>query len=365
MVSVINLKRAQESTLQVTAVKFGYQEKSATFKGSSLTPPLNLIPSIGPLKPDGKSFTVQVTNFDDYFDWAVSTSSGSALISNKGLISVTGFDPNKVVSVVVTDSHNAATVGQLTFQGYANPSALVLVPKVGIKESLLNGFTFQILNYDPIFTWKIMTDRGRASIDASGLASVTDLNVGDTPSINVFTRIGGMTNPSVNLQGSTYPLLGYIPTFSEPVGTDDGFTTTIANYNSFYEYVYQSDVGTTQINNQGEILVTGLYPGASAVITVQTRKKNQTLQEAQVIGTASLSANLNISPPKTLTCYKKASDMPVIFTSANCPSGYTQTKPKKVTISCYKGKTVKKVTSFSPKCPAGYYCPYYASSTKI
>jgi len=64
-------------------------------------------------------FTVQVSNYDAAYTWAVSTTAGSAAISNAGLVTVTGLTPGQSAAVTVTTTRTGYANGTVTATGSA------------------------------------------------------------------------------------------------------------------------------------------------------------------------------------------------------------------------------------------------------
>ena len=68
-------------------------------------------------------FTVQVSNYDDTYTWAVSTTAGSAAISNAGLVTVTGLTPEQSATVTVTTTRIGYADGTVTTTGSASATS--------------------------------------------------------------------------------------------------------------------------------------------------------------------------------------------------------------------------------------------------
>ncbi len=354
---VSNLKRGEESILKVSVSKPGYEENTSSITWSSISPPLDLTPAVGPIQINGTGFTTQVTNFDDYFEWTVSASEGSASISPKGIITVVGFDLNKITFVNIAASYKGALAGQLRFLGYAKVSALSRSPQFGSVATQLHGFKVQIVNFDSSFNWRVSSNMGDASLDPSGAVTVTNLDLGTSAKVEVSSQIGDAPATTSNISGSSYPLIGYTPEFSEPISNSDGFEVKVTNFNSFYEYTVQSNDGKAVIDALGNVLVSGLSPGASTTVTVQTLKSQELMDSSETTGTATLSVVLAPVPKSAPIPLSKKPVVPRTGTPKTIVKkkpAIVSTGPGTITVICVKGSVRKFVTALKPSCPSGF-----------
>jgi len=65
------------------------------------------------------------------------------------------------------------------------------------------GFSVQILNYDPRFTWSVVSTSGSATINSSGLITVSGLGASEATVIAVTTKQTGYKNASRNTAGTS------------------------------------------------------------------------------------------------------------------------------------------------------------------
>lgn len=65
------------------------------------------------------SFTLQVTNFDATYTYAVTTSAGAVTINSKGLVTVTGLSPDQSATVTVTSTRTGYASGSASTSGRA------------------------------------------------------------------------------------------------------------------------------------------------------------------------------------------------------------------------------------------------------
>ena len=141
-------------------LRTGYAGGSATATGSASAGSA-LTPTFATPTSTADGFTVQVSNYDAAYTWAVSTTAGSATISNAGLVTVAGLTPEQSATVTVTTTRTGYAGGSATATGSASTgSSSALTPTFATPTSTADGFTVQVSNYDAAYTWEI----GRAHV---------------------------------------------------------------------------------------------------------------------------------------------------------------------------------------------------------
>jgi hypothetical protein len=363
VLSVSNLKRGQSSTITVTANKIGYLPAVATYTQTSQPPPLNLIPTMGQISANSSTATIPVSNFDSYFDWSVSTSTGSASIDkNSGVVTVAGLTPAQVAKVTVTDSHSGQIVGQTTFLAYLSPAALTVKPVFDTPVAGLRGFQVQISNFNPIFNWSANSSFGNASIDSNGLLTVTNMQPGQSANVNVTSMIQGATPSTNSITVATWPAQGLNLQVQEPRQTADGFNFQISDFNKFYEYQGTTTAGQLSISAGGLGVVTGLPAGQRAHVTLAVGKNGQVINSFEFDSAAVLEVVIAPAPEPVAPSPASSSiskSLPVKKPMTSQTKGTTKIQnvaPAKpvITIICLKGAAHKFVTATTPKCPAGF-----------
>jgi len=350
LLTVWNLKRGQSATVTFNMFKLGYTTLQANYSQTSQPPPLNLIPSIGKLTPSSQSVTAPVTNFDSYFDWTVKSSTGNATIDkNTGVITISGLTATQVARVNVSDLHNGQLIGQTDFYAYINPTALNLKPAFSEPEPNLMSVQFHVTNYDSLFSWSASSNPGNATIDNTGLVTVTNLQPGQNVSINVSSQLQSQSATTASINISTWPTKGLNLQTNDPNQVGDGFSFQISEYNPFYNYQFQVDSGQISMTSGGLVTVSGLTPGQKAVVTLSISKGSQQLNSAQVSSASLL--EVNIAPITPV-----ASSKPTVSAIGSGQKKKTVSPPTKQvrTIICLKGTSHRFVTAATPKCPAGY-----------
>ena len=80
---------------------------------------LGLTPTFGSPTSTAEGFTVQVTNYVTDYQWAVSTTAGSAAISGSGLVTVTGLGVGESATVTVTTTRSGYSDGTAQLEATA------------------------------------------------------------------------------------------------------------------------------------------------------------------------------------------------------------------------------------------------------
>ena len=363
--TVSNLKRGQSSTVTLKVSKLGYLTLTSIYTQNSQPPPMNLIPSLGQMTANNQTISLPVTNFDNYFEWSVTSTAGTPAIDrNTGLITLGGLTASQVAKVTIVDSYGGQTIGQASFLAYLSPAALNLKPQFGSPQANLNGFQVQISNYDPFFSWNVSSNLGNANVDSRGLITVTNMQPGQTATVNVSSSIQGASASYNTITVPDWPSQGLALEVTDVRQTADGFTFKINDYNRFYDYQGSTDQGQLNINTNGQGSVSGLGAGQKAHVLLNVGKNGITINSAQVDSAAVLDVNLvlpdvpipSAKPIQKKNVTPKASQQSMTGHSKSA----TKTKPINtsskpiITIICLKGSVHKFVTSVSPKCPAGF-----------
>ena len=135
--------------------------------------------------------TLQISNYDPLYTWAVSSNIGFAEIDSEGKITVSSFPAGTSLSLKVSTSrgNNLEGNNNITF----SPLMLSPVPTADATtfKQLQNSAQFNLSNYDSDFTYTVSSSSGIATIDSSGLIRVTNLEPGASASVSVITSAKG------------------------------------------------------------------------------------------------------------------------------------------------------------------------------
>ena len=257
--------------------------------GNTLTPTFAALTSIA----DG--FTVQVSNYDAEFMWAVATTAGSASISGTGLITVTGLGAGQSATIAVTALRAGFNDGEAEVTGSANVGA-ALTPEFGAVSSTADGFTVQVSNYDAAYVWEVSASTGSAAINGTGLITVSDLTPSQNATVSVTASRTGYESGAADISGSASAGAALTPEFGGVVSTADGFTVQVSNYDSGFTWDVTPTAGTASISSSGLITVAGLTSGQSSVVTVGTSRSGYESGSADISGSANdTGSSLNIT----------------------------------------------------------------------
>lgn len=100
------------------------------------------------------------------------------------------------------------------------------------------------------------------------------------------TNPGGSSSRTFSLT-VTDPPDGVLPTFTTPVSTEDGFTTTISNHSGSYSYVVSATNNASVVRSGAQITVSGLAPSATSTVSVVASRSGFRPVTATVSGRAS------------------------------------------------------------------------------
>ncbi|CAN2184691.1 Listeria/Bacterioides repeat [Candidatus Nanopelagicaceae bacterium] len=213
----------------------------------------------------GTNFTGATSVKVDSVTAAFSVSSSTSIVFALPSSSTAG--PKDVV--VVAPGGTVTRTGGFTYNGAAR------VPSFDSATPTANGFTLQITNWDPAFTWSgISSLSGSVTISSSGLITVTGISPGTFSTVTIQTSrtgfdSGSATSSSIKSVNGT----SLTPIFDTATSTSNGFTLQIKNYDSAFTWSGTNSLGkTTSISNTGLITVTGVNPGVFSTVTIQTTR---------------------------------------------------------------------------------------------
>jgi titin len=165
-----------------------------------------------------------------------------------------------------------------------------LTPSFAALTSTADGFTVQVSNYDAEFAWDVATSAGSASINGSGLVTVTGLGAGQSATVTVTASRVGFNDGSAEVTGTANE--APTPEFGSVSSTDDGFTVQVSNFDTEFTWDVATTAGSVSISDTGLITVTGLGAGESATVTVTASRAGFNDESAEVTGNANVGAAL-------------------------------------------------------------------------
>jgi|GEM_PF-1607535 len=211
-ITVSNLLPNEAATVTVTATRVGFTDASAT-KSIGATAGGALIATFGNIVPTADGFTVQMNNYNSLYSLAITTSAGTVAQgtpagSNLGL-TVTGLTTGQTATVTVVATRTGYTDGTSSVIGNAIQGT-GLVPTLGTPTGTSTGFTFNVTNYDPTYSYAATTNNGTVlpgTPNGSSLPfTVSGISLGSSAIVTVTTTKSGSASGSSTVTGSANPL---------------------------------------------------------------------------------------------------------------------------------------------------------------
>jgi len=293
-----------------------------------------LVPSLGDVVRTADGFTAEINNWHPYWDWNPIAVPGNATV-NFGQLIVTGLNPGELSVVSLSSSRNVPNqetdwwTGSTMITGSALQESLA--PQVSAATPTADGFTAEITNYDPDWSWEAEVEPGQATVNGD-LVTVTGIGLGETREVFVTASKDGHASGVTSFSGTSLNA-ALSPTLSAATSTNDGFTAEITNYNPDWSWTATTDAGSVDRVN-GTVVVSGLEPGQEATVVVTASRDGHVDGSAAVSGAAR-----TVTPP--------VPPVPPVVPPVAPPT--VEEKPGKV--RKLKAKVKKAVTRISWKAP--------------
>jgi hypothetical protein len=296
----------------VTASKTGSTDATAAISARALL--AGVAPTLSTPSQTADGYVLTVTNPVVGTSYLVSSDNGSAAYS-AGIVTVTGLTPGQSAQVTVTARLAGSTDASTQTTGASLLSGTA--PTLGTPVRGVAGFTLSILNYSGLVTYLVVPTAGVASIDSSGILTISGLLPSQSASFALTAQRSGYSD-GVTSASSSALATGVTPTLSAATPTANGFTFGILNYNSAASYLLAStnpDAVISQV--AGLVSVTGLSSAEVAAVSVEVDLAGSTAASASRISSALLAG---VSP--TLSSPVATSDGYVV-TILNYAAGTT------------------------------------------
>ena len=196
-------------------------------------------------------------------------------------LSSTFFTNSSATSVTATYSgspRNAATVTAVfpaTAGTAPSGSSAGLTPLFGSAASNDGRFTVQVTNYDSAFTYAVSSSAGQASINSTGLVTVSGLGIDQSLTVTVTTTRTGYSSASGTLSGRSQ-VAAMTPSNKPTVTLSDTLITcTIGSYSAtptsaaFSLFVDGKHIATN-FSALGEFLPDWIIPWATSSTITRT-----------------------------------------------------------------------------------------------
>jgi uncharacterized repeat protein (TIGR02543 family) len=151
-------------------------------------------------------------------------------------------------------------------------------PTFGPSTSTADGFTVNVTNYDATYTYGVpqfTIGSGNISVGtATGSnlpITVTGMSPGAVATFSISNEKSGFSSGTGLASGSALNS-AKVPVVGSIVRLTGGFTASVTNYDSAYQWNVSSTVGTAVINTQGGITVSGVNPSTAVELTVSTTR---------------------------------------------------------------------------------------------
>jgi uncharacterized repeat protein (TIGR02543 family) len=151
-------------------------------------------------------------------------------------------------------------------------------PTFGPSTSTADGFTVNVTNYDATYTYGVpqfTVGSGNISVGtATGSnlpITVTGMTPGSVATFSIGNQKTGFSSGTGLASGSALNA-AKVPVVGSIVTLTGGFTASVTNYDSAYQWNVSSTVGTAVINTQGGITVSGVNPSTAVELTVSTTR---------------------------------------------------------------------------------------------
>lgn len=296
--TVTGLEPGQVATVTVTVTKTGSTDAQGAVSGSALDE--GVAPEFGTVTRTVDGFTAEIENLDADATYTVSTTAGTATLVD-GVVVVTGLGPGETAVVTITVAKAGASTATGTVSGAARERGVR--PVLGAVTRTADGFTVPITNYDPDVTYTVESSAGTATLGAGGslrraaptlaivsafggadIVTVTGLRPGESAIVTVTASATGATSGAADTDGAALDA-GIPAEFGEPAVDGETITVLITDYDPTAEYVVTTTAGTvTRVG--AYLIVTGLQPGESAVLSVFVYRDGAVEAESTVDVTA-------------------------------------------------------------------------------
>jgi titin len=284
---VTGVRPGETATVAISSSSFDRATGTASVTGASLLSAL--IPVLGATTATNDGYTASITNYSSLFSWVAGLETGTASItpvdSTTATLRVGGQNGGGSVLTKVTTRRQGYADGVSYIRSTAtNPG---LLPLFGASVQALDGFSVQLSNYDPAYTWTVTSSAGTVSLSNSGLVTVKGMASGATAVVSVKTSRTGYFDVLGTTTGYAAVGNAITPRFGLTSSNATGFTVQISNFDTGFAW---AGVGTNgesvTVSRTGLVTVTGVTALRNSVVTISASKSGYVTGTAQVSATA-------------------------------------------------------------------------------
>ena len=195
--------------------------------------------------------------------------------AGSGAILVTGLSPSTSYTFTVTATNAVGTSLASAASNSITTSGTGIAPLFTSASSYDGRFTVQVTNYDSAFTYAVTSSAGQASINSTGLITVTGLRPDQSVTVTVTTTRTGYASGSGSITGRSQ-VAPMLPT-NKPIVTisDTAITCTIGSYSgtptsSAFSLFIDGKHVSTIFSAVGDYLPDWITPWATASTITRT-----------------------------------------------------------------------------------------------
>jgi hypothetical protein len=251
-VMVTGLTTNETSQVTVNSSAYGYSTTQLVVDGNAFLS--GTAPTFSTPTSNEVGYTFVITNFSPSAVYSFSSTNNATVTSDSAAVSVASLEPSDSSTVTVTVARPGYTGASASVSGVALPAAVV--------------------------TTTTTTPPAASTPSSSPPSTQTTPSTSNSSPTGVITASPIVTGESTTSGTTTAPLL------QKPVPTADGFTFKVTNYSTTDSYLFLAGSGVEVSNADGEVTVSGLDPGQSATITVESYRDGKLIGKTTITGTA-------------------------------------------------------------------------------
>ena len=309
-ITVSNLLPSESAVVTVTTTRTGFTDASAT-KTVGATAGGAQVATFGNVVSTTDGFTVQMTNYNALYSYAITTSAGTVSQGTPSgsnmLLTVAGLSTGQSATITVLATRAGYTDGTSSVVGNATQGS-ALTPMLDTASGTATGFTFNVTNYDSTYSYSATTNRGSVifgSPTGTNLPfTVSGLTRGVSATVTVTTTKSGNASGNATITGTASSLIsgGSITVVGTPASSSVGSQISLS--------ITSTGSGTgavTYTTNSTNCFINGTNLTASAaatcsVVAVQAADINNASVTSSPVnfvfaatGTGTPQATLNLS----------------------------------------------------------------------